>query len=203
MRTFSASARSRDPSQSGTLGVAAIAAQEHAHVDFVFLGLHLGERTCECARRPAPALPSSDRRTARSSGPCPATLCGIARRTIRYCGLVHGSTAPSSSERPAIRDHQVHVVVDGVAEALAARARAHGIVEAEQARLGRRQFDAAVLARELLVEAQRHRRRILRRGLLEDHFAGFAITDFDGVDDALVQVGRDDEAIHQNEDAAA
>ena len=40
---------------------------------------------------------------------------------------------------------------------------------------------------------------MLRRGFLEDYFAAFAVADFRGVDDPLVQVGSDDETVHQNE----
>ena len=37
-------------------------------------------------------------------------------------------------------------------------------------------------------------------GALEDHFAGFAIADLDGIDQALVQVRPDGQAVHQHED---
>ena len=73
--------------------------------------------------------------------------------------MVHGSTAPSCNRQRLVGNHQVHVVIDGVAEALAALAGAVGIVEAEQARLGLDEFLAAALAGELLVEADAFRRR--------------------------------------------
>ena len=72
-----------------------------------------------------------------------------------------------------------------------------GAVEAEQRGLGLDELDAAVLAGELLAEAQRGARL---GALLEDHLAGFAVADLDGVDQALVQVGRDGEAVDQDED---
>src|ERR1700693_1816619 len=99
--------------------------------------------------------------------------------------------------KPRIGNYEIHVVVDGVAESLTARARTHGIVEAEQPRLRSRQLYAALFAGELLVKRQRGRRWVLRRGFLKDYFATFAIADFGGVDNSLMQVGGDDEAIHQ------
>src|ERR1035441_10429885 len=55
-------------------------------------------------------------------------------------------------EREAwIGNHQVHVIVDGVAETLTAWARAHGIVEAEKSRLRSSQLDAALFACELMI----------------------------------------------------
>ena len=99
------------------------------------------------------------------------------------------------SER-AIRNHAVHVEIDGVSEALAARAGARRGVEAEQNRLWRAEFHAAGFALKALVEAQRRR----AGGALEDHFAGLAIADFDGVDQTLVEFRPDRKAVHQDED---
>ena len=53
------------------------------------------------------------------------------------------------------------------------------------------------------LKTQRRGRWVLRSGFFEDHFAAFAVTDFGGIDDALMQVGSDDEAIHQYKNAAA
>ena len=53
----------------------------------------------------------------------------------------------------------------------------------------------AGLALELLVEAQ----PLAAGGALEDHFAGFAIADLDGIHQPLVQVRPDRDAVHQHE----
>src|ERR1043166_4293794 len=53
-----------------------------------------------------------------------------------------------------VRDDEVEVEADGVAEALAGRARAEGVVEAEEARLGLRVNSSVVLALEALGEFQ-------------------------------------------------
>ena len=54
----------------------------------------------------------------------------------RYLGVVQGAMAPCARVLRAVGDDEVGVEVDGVAEALAARAGAVGIVEGEEARLG-------------------------------------------------------------------
>ncbi len=96
-----------------------------------------------------------------------------------------------------VGNHAVHVVIDGVAEALAARAGAGGQLKLNRIGSGAAEFHAAGLALELLVEAQALG---CAGGALEDDFAGFAVADFDGIDQALVEVGRDRDAVHQDED---
>ena len=109
-------------------------------------------------------------------------------------GFVPGVDGAFVEALRAVWHDEVHVVVDGVAEALAARAGAEGIVEAEQAGLRRLELLEAGLAAEGFGEAQTPG---LGRRLFEDHFAAFAVADLGGIDDALVQVFTDDEAIHQ------
>ncbi len=65
---------------------------------------------------------------------------------------------------------------------------------------GRREFHAAGLALEFLVEAQRPGGR---GGAFEDHFAALAVADFDGIDQALMQAGADRDAVHQHENRLA
>ncbi len=102
-------------------------------------------------------------------------------------------------ERPRlVRDDQVHVEVDGVAEALAARAGAVGAVEREQARLGLVEAQVAALALEALREAEARRLALRRRGL-DDDLAGFAVAGLDSVHDAGARVGGDADAVHQHE----
>ena len=98
-----------------------------------------------------------------------------------------------------VRDHAVHVEIDRIAEALAARARPRRRIETEQDRLRRDELHAARLALKTLVEAQ-------RRGAgraLEDHFAGLAVTDLDRVHQPLVQFRPDRQAVHQHEQRLA
>ena len=94
----------------------------------------------------------------------------------------------------AVRDHQVHVVIDGVAKALAPLASTIRIVEAEQARLRLGELLPATLAGKFFAEAQR---LSAARGL-KDHLARLAITDLEGVDQPLPDVRGDRNAIDQH-----
>ncbi len=101
-----------------------------------------------------------------------------------------------------IGDDEVEVEVDGVAESLAARARAVGIVEGEQARLGLLVNDAVVFAFEAIVEDQALGG--ISRGVgheFENSFAiPFAIADLDGIDQAGSRFRIDREAIDDHPD---
>ena len=85
-----------------------------------------------------------------------------------------------------IGDDEIEIEIDGVAEALAARAGAVGIVEGEQARLGLLVDDAVVFALEAIVEDQALGG--ISRGVgheFENGFAvPFAVADLDGIDQA-------------------
>ena len=100
-----------------------------------------------------------------------------------------------------IGDHAVHVEIDRVAEALAARARAHRRVEAEQNRFRLVKLHAAGLALKSFVETQRRGASPTFAGrAFEDYFAGLAVADLDGVDQALVQFRPNRQPVHQHED---
>ena len=71
-----------------------------------------------------------------------------------------------------------------------------GLLKLNKPGSGIAQFDAVALAFELLAEAQSL--GIAGSGL-EQYFARFAITGFHRVDDALVQLGRDRDAVDQAE----
>ena len=117
--------------------------------------------------------------------PC-AALLESCRSHARYLRLGPRLDRAFVERQRLVGNHQVHVVIDGVAEALAARAGAERTVEAEQARLG-----LAELRCRTSCTANFSLKRMAARqsaALLEDHFAGFAIADFDGIDQALVQV---------------
>ena len=96
----------------------------------------------------------------------------------------------------AIGDGEIHAEVDCIAKALAARTRTGGTIEAEQDGFRFVVIDVAELAGEFLVEAE----AFLGTGVLEEDLGRFAIADFDGVDETLADVGRDGEAIGQDED---
>ncbi len=102
----------------------------------------------------------------------------------------------------AIGDDQVDIEVDGIAEALAARAGAVRIIEGEQARLGLLIGEAALLALEAIAEDDALGFGMRLRGRkFEDGFAlAFAIADLHGVGQARADVGRDDQAIDHHVD---
>ena len=87
----------------------------------------------------------------------------------------------------AIGNNQIERIIDGVAESLAARTGPDRAVEAEQNRLRLAEFQVVVLAHEALTEEV----AFARARVVEDRIARFAIADFDRIDDALVQIGRD------------
>src|SRR5262249_26479030 len=95
-----------------------------------------------------------------------------------------------------IRDDQIERIIDCVAEALAARTRGGGAVEAEEDRLGLAELKVVVLAKEALAEAE----TLAGFRLFEDRLAGLAIADLDRVHDALVEIRRDRETIGQQKD---
>ena len=98
-----------------------------------------------------------------------------------------------------VRNHQVQIEIDGVAEALAARARAERIVEREQPRLRLFVADVALLALEALREAELLCSFAFARRSLEQHFARFAITLLHRIDDAQARVRRNRDAIDQHQ----
>ena len=109
--------------------------------------------------------------------------------------------APSFEAEAFVGNDQVQVEVHGVAEALAAGTGAEGIVEAEQARL---RLAARAMAALALIgggEAMaRARGGFVARELLEDDFAGLAVGDLRGIDDAGAIFGADDDAVQEDED---
>ena len=110
--------------------------------------------------------------------------------------------APSVQAQAFVGNHQVQVEVHRIAEALAARAGAEGIVEAEQPRLRLAAGPVAVLA---LVGARKAQPPallwpvFLARSLLEDHLARLAIGDLHGVHDARAVLRADHDAVQKHE----
>ncbi len=117
----------------------------------------------------------------------------------RYFGLVHGSIAPSVKRQGLVRNHQVQVEVDGVAEALAAGTRSKGIVKREQPRLRFVVANVAVLALKALREAQLLCRFAVARRRLKQHFSRLAITLLNGIHNPQPRLGRDRDAVDQHQ----
>ena len=151
-------------------GVAPIAAQKDAHMDFVFLRFHFREEVVDRLHHQRLLLRCQ---IAVRHIPSHFTARGFLelRAEPLVLRLGPGIDCAFVERQAGVGNHQVHVVVDGVSEALAARACAHRIVEAEEAGLRRHQLDAAALAGELFAESRTWRGRILRRGFFKDHFA--------------------------------
>ena len=101
-----------------------------------------------------------------------------------------------------IRDDEIEIEVDGVAEALATRASAVGIVEGKKARLGLLIKRAVVLAFEALIEREALGGIAGRIGdEFENGFAvAFAIANLDGVRESRARFGADGEAIDEHID---
>src|SRR5581483_9909627 len=176
----------------GAQSVSAVSAEENAHVQLVLLGL---EKVEELADEAIDFLTLGFRKFAErhvvtellGGFPEVSQPGAVLRLRPRFDRAgVEGEVL--------VGDDEVHVEIDGVAEALAARAGAHRAVEAEQRGLGFYEGHAALLALELLAEAQ----TVAGGGGLEDDFARFAITDLDRIDHALVQVRTDRDAVGQH-----
>ncbi len=105
--------------------------------------------------------------------------------------------APSSRDLGAVRDDEAGVEVDGVAEALAAGARAVGIVEGEEARLGL--AIGAVAGGALKGGGEAGCGYLVFGEDAELDFAGLAVAGLDGVDQAAADFGRECEAVGEDE----
>ncbi len=118
--------------------------------------------------------------------------------------LVPGIDGAFGERFAFVGDHAIDVEIDGVAEALAARAGAVGIVEREKARLGFLIDDAAGFAFEALAEGEALgglRGGVFAGGEFQDGFAAaFAVADFDGVHQARADRGIESQTIHDDVD---
>ena len=94
----------------------------------------------------------------------------------------------------SVGNHQIDGVIDRVAKSLAPRAGSGGAVEAEQNRLGYLEIEVVVLA----VEAFAEEDAFPGGNVEKDHLARFAVTNLDCIDQALVQVGRNRDAVGQD-----
>ena len=97
---------------------------------------------------------------------------------------------------------EVEIEIDGVAEALAARASAIGIVEGKEPRLGLLVERAVVFALEALIEGEALGGRAGGiGGKFEDGFAAaLAVADFNGIDEARARLRVGGKAVDKNVD---
>ena len=168
------------PAAIRALGVAAILAQHHAHVQLVLLALHLRK---EAPNAHEAALAAQHRLPRRIGQVAPGHVHGNLQRLRLLAqvgeprpvlGPVPGVDGALVQAQLLVRNHQVQVEVHRVAEALAARAGPKGIVEAEQPRLRLLARPVAALALVRATEAMPLALRIASssaRNLLEDHLA--------------------------------
>ena len=179
--------------------VAAVTAEEDAHVQLVFLGFQVSEEAADEIVHQLALFAGQVGEGRAKAHLAAGGLAEIAEPRAEF-RLRPGVDRAIIERKRFVGNHPVQVEIDGVAEALAARAGADRRVEAEQNGLRDCEFHAARLALELLVEAQRPGRR---GGAFEDYFTSLAITDFDRIDQALMQAGADRDAIHQHQDRLA
>src|SRR5208283_219253 len=175
--------------------VAAVTAEEDAHMQLVLLGFQVRKKAAdEIVYQLALVVRQVGEGRAETHFPA-RRLAEIAEPRAEL-GFTPRIDRAIVERQRFIGNHAVQVEIDRVAEALAARAGAGRRIETEQNRLWLGELRAARLALELLVAADRLRRR---RGAFENHFAGFAIADLDRVHQPLVQLRPNRDAIHQDE----
>ncbi len=192
----------------GAERVAAILAEHDADVELVLLALHQSEEAVDAEESVAAvedeglllwfeAVPGNVQRN--------AVLLGGLLQFGEVGAILWATPGVDRAIVEGLRlvgNDEVEVEVDGVAEALAARACAEGIVEGEEARLGLAIDAMAGLALEGGGEAEAFAVcdiRIARDDFIQ-YFARFAVADFCRVDDAGAVVGADDDAVDESED---
>ena len=114
-------------------------------------------------------------------------------------GLGPGLDGAFAQRLQFVGNDEVEIKVDGVAESLTFGASAVGVVEREEARLGLLVSDVAEFALEALGEAKVFCACIFVAGNFEDNFSGFTVGGLNRIDDTSAGVGRDREAVDQQE----
>ena len=137
-RTARASARKSRAVAFRAQRVSAIAAEKYAHVQLVLLALQPGEKSFHAGIiRVADRLRQSRCAARRSAGErerpmgilAPARIASAPATARGNAAWSRARSAPSWMDLPAIGNDQIEIEVDGIAESLAARARAVWIVE--------------------------------------------------------------------------
>ena len=188
--------------------IAAVFREHDADVQLVLLALHEPEESMHAGKR---AFPFQHETLLRGGQIEPrhvqrntlltrrATHLGVIRAILRTRPWIDRAVVEGLA---LVRDDEVEIEVDGVAEALAARTCAIGIVEGKEPRLRLAIEAVAVLALVLAREAEALRWLpvIVTRNNFVNDLAGFAIADLGGIDDARRGFRGDSNAIDQHED---
>ena len=114
-------------------------------------------------------------------------------------GFGPGLNRPFVQSLRWIRYHQVQIEVDGVAETLAPRTGAIGIVEGKEPRLRFFVTKIAMLALKTVGEARALRRLVVARNGFKDDLSGLAVANLDGIDDAGAGIRGYHQPVHQQE----
>ncbi len=190
----------------GTSQVSAVAAEEDADVDFVFLPLEPAEESAYACVI-ASALDHEATLIVREVGPWHVEAnTGLARRTFQLGKLSPVVRLGPRLDRAfvdrfgGVRHHEAHVELDDVAEPVARRAGTKRVVEREQARLRRLVGDAAGAAFEALREVKALAGVGVHR---ERGAAAFAVRRLDGVRQAAAEIAFDAEAVDDHFEASA
>ncbi len=171
-------------------------------MELVLLALHLREEAVDAGEGSLAAQHNLSRRF-RQLSPGHVERHAQLRRVLAklrepgpVLGAVPGVDGAFGQAEAFVGNDQVQVEVHRVAEALAAWAGAVGIVEAEQARL---RLAAGAMATLAFIRARKAMARvwggIIAREFLEDDFAGLAVGDLRGIDDARAVVLADDNPV--------
>ncbi len=209
MRTARASAREALAAAVGAECVAAVLGEEDADVELVLLALERGEEAAD-AGVVAAAFPEEFLLVGVEvvPGDVGGDGCGLGEADhLAVVGAVLGRGPRGDGAlregAGAVGEDEVGVEVDGVAEALAAGARAVGIVEREEAGLRLAVSAVAGGALECGGVAEVLRRAFVFAGDgVEEDFAGLAVAGFDGVYDSAPDFRAEGEAVDEDVDGA-
>src|SRR5271166_1963168 len=194
--------------QTAALGadrIAAIAAEEDAHVQLVLLALEVREETAH-AREFAVAAHDEvlllgrevlPRHIERNAGG--ARVAAHLGRERPVLGLGPRLDGAFRQRQRLVRDDQVQVEVNRVAETLTAWTSAERVVEGKQARLRFFIADVTLLTFEALRKAQTLGRLAVARSRLEPYFSGFAIALFHRVHDTCADLRGNRNAVDEHE----
>ena len=174
------------------IGVAAVAGEEDADVDFVLFLLDLGKEAVD-GFDDGGLLGGGEEFVGGIEGDIGDEV--DAPVVIGFGPGVDGAIVEGAG---GVGDDEGEVVIDGIAEALAGRAGALGVIEGEEGGFGDGEFEVAQAAGEAFREAEAEGFGFA--GLFEEDFASFAVAEFDGIDDALHLIGANDEAVGKDED---
>src|SRR5208282_4423630 len=106
----------------------------------------------------------------------------------------------SRQRKPLIGNHEAQIVIDRVAETLAARASPKRIVEAEQARL---RLPRWPMANRAFIRPGKPQTpalpTVIARSFLKNHLACFAVTSLHGIHNPCAILGADHNSVQKHE----